>query len=289
MTTEIVARKILAFVDRSAYAASVCHAAAWIAKRLGGGVDLLHILPDAHAKGSADLSGALRLGARTALLEELVTLDARRAKLATSQGHAILDDAKALIEANGIDPVGQKLRYGDLIETLTTLQPEARALVIGKRGEGSAGAFEHLGSNLERIIRSASVPVFVAAREFRPIASVLIAYDGSASADRAVERMVKSPVFGGLSAVLAHAGTDTPAIRRQMEAAQARLVDAGLQVGLVIEAGEPEVALLHKIAAEGFDLLVMGAYGHSRIRNLIIGSTTTAMIRACKVPVLIYR
>ena len=40
---------------------------------------------------------------------------------------------------------------------------------------------------------------------------------------------------------------------------------------------------------EGFGLLVMGAYGHSRIRSLIIGSTTTAMVRAVKVPVLLYR
>jgi nucleotide-binding universal stress UspA family protein len=33
----------------------------------------------------------------------------------------------------------------------------------------------------------------------------------------------------------------------------------------------------------------MGAYGHSRIRNLMIGSTTTAMIRTCKVPVVLMR
>jgi nucleotide-binding universal stress UspA family protein len=34
---------------------------------------------------------------------------------------------------------------------------------------------------------------------------------------------------------------------------------------------------------------LMGAYGHSHIRNLIIGSTTTAMIRSCKIPVLLFR
>ena len=167
--------------------------------------------------------------------------------------------------------------------------PEVRALVIGKRGEGSAGAFNHLGSNLERVIRSATVPVFVAAREFRPIQKVLIAYDGSASADRAVVRMGQSPVFEGLTAVLAYAGPDTPVLRSQMNAAQSGLANGGLQASIAIEQGEPETALERKIAAEGFDLLVMGAYGHSRLRNLIIGSTTTAMIRACKVPVLLYR
>jgi nucleotide-binding universal stress UspA family protein len=33
----------------------------------------------------------------------------------------------------------------------------------------------------------------------------------------------------------------------------------------------------------------MGAYGHSRIRALSIGSTTTQMIRSCKVPIVLIR
>ncbi len=280
---------ILALVDGSGYATSVCHAAAWMARRLGGGVSLLHVLPDTHSKGSGDLSGALKLGARTALMEELVALDAQRAKLAAAQGHAILDDAKALIEADGGPTATLKLRHGDLMETLTALQPETRALVLGKRGEGCAGAVDHLGSNLERIIRSATVPVFVAARTFAAITKVLVAYDGSASAERAVAQMTQNPVFAGLPIVLAYCGAQTPALLRQLDSAQARLGGAGLHATIALVTGAPDTALQQKIAAERFDLLVMGAYGHSRIRQLMIGSTTTAMIRACKTPVLIYR
>ena len=36
-------------------------------------------------------------------------------------------------------------------------------------------------------------------------------------------------------------------------------------------------------------LLVMGAYGHSRIREFIVGSTTTALIRTVATPVLVFR
>jgi nucleotide-binding universal stress UspA family protein len=36
-------------------------------------------------------------------------------------------------------------------------------------------------------------------------------------------------------------------------------------------------------------MLVMGAYGHSPLRTLIVGSTTTAMIRTVHVPVLLVR
>jgi nucleotide-binding universal stress UspA family protein len=34
---------------------------------------------------------------------------------------------------------------------------------------------------------------------------------------------------------------------------------------------------------------VMGAYGHSRIRQFIVGSTTTTLLRSSDVPVLILR
>ncbi|WP_346433142.1 universal stress protein [Breoghania sp.] len=40
---------------------------------------------------------------------------------------------------------------------------------------------------------------------------------------------------------------------------------------------------------EGFHLLVMDAYGHSRIRSFVIGSTTSEMMRSCKVPILLFR
>jgi nucleotide-binding universal stress UspA family protein len=43
------------------------------------------------------------------------------------------------------------------------------------------------------------------------------------------------------------------------------------------------------VEALNIDLVAMGAYGHSHIRNLIIGSTTTEMIRSCKVPVMLFR
>jgi nucleotide-binding universal stress UspA family protein len=33
----------------------------------------------------------------------------------------------------------------------------------------------------------------------------------------------------------------------------------------------------------------MGAYSHSRLRNLLLGSVTTAMMRKCRVPVICFR
>ncbi|MDT8343533.1 MAG: universal stress protein [Thermohalobaculum sp.] len=64
---------------------------------------------------------------------------------------------------------------------------------------------------------------------------------------------------------------------------------AGIEASVGIVAGQPETALGKLVDEAGFDMLVMGVYGHSRIRSLVIGSTTTEMIRSCKVPVVLIR
>lgn len=281
--------KILALLDGSVYSESVCHHTAWIARKLEAQVEVMHVLGRREGADSTDLSGALRLGARSALLEELAALDEQRAKLAQAKGHAILEDARAILERDGASVVTLRLRRGDLLEEIRKVEHDIRAITLGKRGEGADFATGHLGSNLERIARSSKVPVFVASREFRPIARVLVAYDGSPSARVAIERMATSPVFTGLEICVLCVGQDLDRALATAESAVEKLRAAKLAATPRAARGEPEEVLGKLVADEGFDLLVMGAYGHSRIRRLIIGSTTTAMIQTVRIPVLLYR
>lgn len=284
-----MAEKIVALVDASLYAASVCEHAAWISQRTGAPVELLHVLGRRHAAAPQDLSGSIRLGARTRLLEELAELDAQRARVGNEHGRAILDDARALTEGAGATEATTRLMQGDLIDTVADLQTETRVVVIGKRGEAVDFAKGHLGSNLERVVRISHKPVLVASRAFRPVRKVLIAFDGGSSAQKAVEYMAGSPLYRDLMLELATVGTADPERQKRMEAAAATLRDAGLEVTTRRVEGQPETALGHLVDEEGFDMLVMGAYGHSRIRTLMIGSTTTQMIQSCKVPLLLFR
>jgi nucleotide-binding universal stress UspA family protein len=57
--------RILALIDASIYAESVCDHAAWVAERLGWPVDLLHVLGKPEAGGlPLNLSGNLNRGLR---------------------------------------------------------------------------------------------------------------------------------------------------------------------------------------------------------------------------------
>ncbi len=281
--------KIFALVDGSIYSESVCHHAAWVARRINAPVELIHVLGRRETPERMDLSGAIRLGARSRLMEELAEIDAKRSKLLSQRGRAILEDARAILERDGVAEITIRLRFGDLVEAVGETEAEAAMIVIGKRGEAADFARGHLGSNLERIVRAAHRPVLVAARAFRPIERVLLAHDGGASARRAAAHMAANPLFAGLRVTVVTVGAETPQIAAALAEARAQLVRAGLEVETRIVPGQPETVLGEMVEAEGFGMVVMGAYGHSRIRSLVIGSTTTEMVRSCKVPVLLMR
>ncbi|RJE80122.1 universal stress protein [Paracoccus sp. JM45] len=283
-------QNIIALVDGSGYAASVCEHAAWVSQLTGAPVQLLHVMGRRDAAGPQDLSGAIRLGARTALLDELAKLDSQRARIANEAGRALLDDARQLTEGAGATTVTTRLEQGDLIDrTVGHEAADTAMIVIGKRGTAADFAKGHLGSNLERIVRSARKPVLVASRAFKPIRKVLVAFDGGASSMKAVEHIAANPIFADLTIDLAMAGNANNNAQTALEEALLRLRAAGLNAYSSLLEGAADTALSAKIESEGYDLLVMGAYGHSRIRSMIIGSTTTQMLIACKVPVLLFR
>lgn len=281
--------KILAFIDASAYAGSVIDHAAWAAGRMSASIEVFHVLESGETT-SGDLTGALDFDARDLLLAELSALDEQRAKLAQQRGRLILDRAKERLAAAGIGDVKTKLRSGDLVEAMQQFEHEADLLVVGKRGEAADFAKLHLGSNLERIVRASSKPVFVASRKFEPIKRVLIAFDGGSSITRGVNYLAGAhSAFAGLDLTILKVGNCTDDAAKRVEMAAGQLRSAGYAVEASVVPGQPEQIIEERVASGRFDLLVMGAYGHSRIRNLIIGSTTTAMIRACKIPVVLFR
>jgi nucleotide-binding universal stress UspA family protein len=50
--------------------------------------------------------------------------------------------------------------------------------------------------------------------------------------------------------------------------------------------GNAGEALLAQAAAQGADLLVMGAYGHTRLREMVFGGATRHALRRAALPVL---
>lgn len=280
---------VFACIDGSAYAPAVCDAAVWSALRMDAPLTFLHILAKEQGPPPADLSGSIGLGARESLLEELAALDEQRGKLARERGRQLLAAAQDRATASGMADTEGLQRLGGLVETLTELEDGIRLLVLGKRGEAAQVAAEHLGSHLERVIRALHRPTLVTTGEFRPPQRVMLAYDGSATARKGLEMVAKSPLFKGLPCHLVMAGAETAEARAELDRARQVLELTGFEVPTALLPGDAESVLGRYQQEQGIDLMIMGAYGHSRIRQLLIGSTTTAMLRKSAIPLLLLR
>lgn len=281
---------LLACTDGSSYAPSVYQHSAWAAARIAAGVKVLHVIdPHRERAPGTDLTGMIGFDTSLELTEELVKFEETRARIARLKGNAILEDAVKQLDAAGIAAVETLHRHGSLVETLTELEPDAELVVIGKRGEDSGLAKAHLGRELERVIRTSVRPVLVASREFKPIEKFLIAYDGGHSIIKAVEFVRRHPLLAGLQCHLLRSGKVDDKALFSLEEAAKSLREAGFDVTSHAIPGSVEEVIATAVEDYGIDLLVMGAYGHSPIRQFILGSTTTTMVRTCHIPVLMFR
>lgn len=282
--------KIIALVDGSIYSESVLDHAAWVAKTIDAQIDVVHVIGRRDVGSApADWSGSLEMGAQQLLLADLAEHDIQRAKLAQQRGRLIVDAGVKRLLAAGVKAATGKLRNGDIVEAVQELEGDADLIVVGKRGEAADFAKLHLGSNLERVVRVSKKPVMVASRAFRPVKRFMVAFDGGASVMKAVTHIATGKLFPGLAGDLVMIGRETPEARGKLEAAANLLRNASFEVETHLEEGEPDDVIARHAEAEHIDLLVMGAYGHSRIRNFIIGSTTSEMIRSVKIPVMLFR
>jgi nucleotide-binding universal stress UspA family protein len=282
--------KILACTDGSIYAESILDHAAWASTRMGGAsVRVLHVLDRATAELPVDRSGALGVDASEELLRELAAVDEARGKVSLRRARALLTAAEARLKAAGVADVALTQRHGALVDTVVEFEAEADLLVVGKRGEAANFAVGHLGANLERVLRASILPVLVASRAFKPIQRFAIAYDGGPAAMKVVDYAVRTASLDGLECDLLTVATDAVTGQAMLEKPAKLLAEAGKRATAKVLHGEAETAIAAHVAEAGIDLLVMGAYGHGRLRNMIVGSTTTALLRSCKIPVLVFR
>ena len=281
---------ILTCTDGSIYASSVYKHTAWAATKMSASVHVLHMLDPQHeVPVKTDHSGHIGLGARKNLLSKIVELEAIRAKVARKHGEAILEDAVAELRSAGIQEILADQKHGRLSDSIESYEHDADLVVIGKRGTHADFAKGHLGHNLERVVRSCIHPVLAASHEFTKMERFMLAFDGGASSQKAVEYAVENPLLKGMKCYLLSVEKNNSKLALAFDKAQQTLISGGFDVVAQIREGEPEKVIADQVDEEQIDLLVMGAYGHSKIRHLIVGSTTTAMIRTVKVSVLLFR
>ncbi len=287
MTTS---QHILACIDGSAVTASVCDYAAWYANRVNLPVGLLHV-SDVPASFRRDLSGAIGINSREFLLEELAQLDEQRAKVVNSYSNALVQDAKSHIRNKFGDlEVLIYQRRGKLLPAIEHFATANRAIVMGRRGEDHKYSRINIGSQIETVARASDIPVVICSETFKEPRSYMIAFDGSKTAIKAVQMVAKSPMLKGLDSHVVMIGNHNDAAKQSLSAAAAQLQEAGFVVKAHhLSASDAVDGLLKFQLDNDIDIMVVGAYGHSKLQQLFLGSTTTEIIASTLSPVVLLR
>ncbi|GAB4281509.1 MAG TPA: universal stress protein [Opitutae bacterium] len=283
-------KKVLICTDGSPYSEECCQFAAWLAKRVDVHLHAVYVsdLRQFELSVVADLSGSMGIQPYQGMLTQIQDMEDQKAKLLKA---GTLD----FFNKQGLEDRVTFAHYkGLLVDRVLDLEredPEIGMVMLGKRGENANFATEHLGSTMERVVRASEKPCLVTSRKFREIKKIAFAYDGSPSCQKALKFLSTSPLFEGLDVhlVTVDEGRNEEEASERLSEASSQLQASGLKLVTQVLTGIAENVIGEYVESEDIDLLVMGAYGHSRIRYLIIGSTTTDLIRRCHIPILLFR
>lgn len=280
-------KRILICTDGSHYSLEACRFGSALAASNDVEIDVLYVSDIRHFEvpAVADIGGSLGVQPYEGMLAQMHEVERIKSDFIFEQARHIFE------KAGQQNRVSYHHETGMLVDIIGTYEERADLVLIGKRGESAKYAAKHLGSMLERIVRASQKPTFVTSRSFKPLRRIALAYDGGASTRNALEFISKNKPFTKLEIHLisvAEEAFESKAYENLTEAKEILWAQNLNPISQVLT-GEAAIALKSYVEDASIDALVVGAYGHSRIRDFIVGSTTTELIQNCRIPVLCFR
>lgn len=277
--------KVLVCIDGSDFSKAVCDYGVFIAKNLNLPLVLLNVVEHSKISNLVDFSGNIGFGAKDVLLEMLVDEDAKRSQEEILKGKVILKQMQEYVKSKDFSNFTTLQRHGTLYETLDELGSDLKIAIIGLNGENS----KDIGSNVEELIRTLNIPILLVNSEFKPIKSILMAYDGSLYAKKSIDIAVKNPIFPNTKRYIVNVNSDKNDSNRVLNEASLIFKNANIDSEILSLSGDKLEAILNYQQSMNADIIAMGAYSHNRFRSAIFGSFTTNMILKSKVPLLLFR
>lgn len=283
-------KMVLACIDASTLCDAVCDYAAWIAQRVNVPLKLLHTIDHHHETSeTTDLSGNIGVDSRDHLLEEIANHEHQQSKLRIQKGKSIVENARKRIVQEGITSPVTCLQHGSLIESLIELEKNIRVLVVGARGKIHEDQSDQIGEKLESMIRSLHRPILVAYKRFKTPERIMIAYDGSETAEKAVNMVASSPLYKGLICHLVCVDKKESA-KSVLDSAKNKLRMAGdIKIISTSLEGKAAQRLCEYQIEQNIDMTIMGAFSHTRLHDLLLGSFTVKMLLNTNSPLLLLR
>jgi nucleotide-binding universal stress UspA family protein len=277
-------KNILLALDGSEHSQAALRYALWLAGRFRAHISGLHVIDIVSVEGPffQDLSGAFGF-------EPYLDVAGKVRQALHDRGQFILQEFTTTCCEQGIS-CETELVTGIVANEICERARTTDLVVIGHRGVNEQFSTGLLGGTAESITRKSPRPVFMTPMQFQPINKPLLAYDGSSRASTVMHSAAEFCSALHLSlTVLTVSHREKSGEEKLLEEARHYLNLYDLKPTLLSVTGHAYQRIIEYLKEQGHDLLFIGAYGHSRIIEMVLGSTTEYVLRNASCPVFLSR
>lgn len=276
-------KKILVGIDTSEHSRNARAYAFHLARRLSATLIGVHVVDIVSIEGSFvhDISGSLGL-------EPYLDFSSKMREVLTARGRTVLEEFSAAAAREGI-AAEIVLDVGIVANQLCERAKSADLVMIGHRGVNEKFSSGLLGSTAEAVARKCPRPVFISPLEFREIRRPVLAYDGSERASRAMRAAAELANSLGAQLTVVTVARDPRLGERTLEEARKYFEPYTPPAEFKLLSGHANEEIIRFLKEHAADLLFIGAYGHSRIIEMVLGSTTEFVLRNAPCPVFLSR
>ena len=203
-----------------------------------------------------------------------------------AKAKAILDGFARICDERKINAI----LHTDIGSPVSELIEESKFhdfIVIGKQTSFEYDANETYGT-LERVLKNGLIPVLAVSDSVREIKNVLVAYDNSIPASKAVHMFLLLGIWGACDITLLTVNNDAAAAQDLLGNLGGFFESYGIKPTLATRSGHPDTVVKSYIAENDIDMLVMGAYGRKSVREFFVGSVTYHLIHETEIPLFLY-
>ena len=278
-------KKVITCVDQNALLKPVRDYGIYVAKSLGAELVFIHVveIPELGENFYGLAAGGIVLGEKDILTNsygsaQLGGVDAQKDY---EEAEVMLQECVSAATAAGIK-ASKIIKDGDFIDVISEYKDEAEIFVLGIKGSNS----EDVGFNASVLIKELRVPSLLVNKEFSPINSVLIAFDGTDAAKRTLEFVKSSKLLASAHKHVLHVNADAAAGEEMLELAREIL---GTQNASFIcaNAEVPADEIIKYRRANELDLIATGAFTKGFFKKLFLGSVSEDILHNALVPVLV--
>ncbi|BFU76962.1 hypothetical protein ALC152_01770 [Arcobacter sp. 15-2] len=276
---------ILCCIDGKNYSQSACDYAVHISNNMNLPLRFLHIIEHTSKSDSLDLSGNISLGEKDDMIEEYTNEESIKNKNLIKEGKTLLNDLKQRAKQECKNEITILQVHGDLLETIVEVENQTAVLVIGIASKEN----HKIGDNVKDIIRSIHKPILLVNSEFIEPKKLLLAYNGSNESKKLLNETSAKPIFKDIIREIVNINDDKIASAKLVDEAKKIFEKQNIKVNTSVLSGEPSSTILNYFEEKDFDVLAMGAFGNSRIKEFIFGSFTSKILANIKKPILLFR